>query len=33
MRKLTSRTANFLASWTLGSSFSDLTGSFRIYKK
>jgi len=33
MRKLTSRVANFIASWTLGSNFSDLTGSFRLYKK
>ena len=33
MRKLTSRVANFIASWTLGSNFSDLTGSYRVYKK
>ena len=33
MRKLTSRVANFVASWTLGSNFSDLTGSYRLYKK
>ena len=33
MRKLTSRVANFMASWVLGSHFSDLTGSFRLYKK
>lgn len=33
MRKLTSRVANFIASWALGSNFSDLTGSFRLYKK
>ena len=33
MRKLTSRVANFIASWVLGSQFSDLTGSFRLYKK
>lgn len=32
-RKLTSRVANFIASWALGSSFSDLTGSFRLYRK
>ena len=28
-----SRTANFCASWALGSSFSDLTGSYRLYRK
>ncbi|KAL4466042.1 hypothetical protein ABPG74_004279 [Tetrahymena malaccensis] len=33
MRKLTSRVANFIAKTTLGSSCSDLTGSFRLYKK
>lgn len=33
MRKLTSRVANFIASWALGTNFSDLTGSFRLYKK
>jgi dolichol-phosphate mannosyltransferase len=32
-RKLTSRVANFIAKSTLGSSYSDLTGSFRLYKK
>lgn len=32
-RKLVSRVANFVASWTLGSKFTDLTGSFRLYKK
>lgn len=32
-RKLTSRVANFLASTVLGTSYSDLTGSFRLYKK
>lgn len=32
-RKLTSRVANYLASTMLGSSTSDLTGSFRLYKK
>jgi len=33
MRKLTSRVANYIASIVLSSKFSDLTGSFRIYKK
>jgi dolichol-phosphate mannosyltransferase len=33
MRKFTSRVANFLASWALGSGFSDLTGSFRLYRR
>lgn len=33
MRKLTSRTANYIASVVLQSDFSDLTGSFRVYKK
>ncbi|EGR27944.1 hypothetical protein IMG5_186300 [Ichthyophthirius multifiliis] len=33
IRKLTSRVANFLAKTLLGSSYSDLTGSFRLYKK
>lgn len=32
-RKLTSRVANFLASAMLWPSVSDLTGSFRLYKK
>lgn len=32
-RKLVSRGANFLATTTLGSNCSDLTGSFRLYKK
>jgi hypothetical protein len=32
-RKLTSRVANFIASTLLGSNCSDLTGSFRLYKK
>ena len=32
-RKLTSRVANFIASTTLGVSCTDLTGSFRLYKK
>lgn len=32
-RKLTSRGANFLASTMLGVKCSDLTGSFRLYKK
>ncbi len=33
MRKMTSRTANYIASIVLQSNFSDLTGSFRLYKK
>jgi len=33
MRKLTSRVANFLAKTALGSNCSDLTGSFRLYKR
>jgi len=33
MRKLTSRVANFLAKTALGSDVSDLTGSFRLYKR
>jgi len=33
MRKLTSRTANYIASLALQSKFTDLTGSFRLYKK
>ena len=32
-RKLTSRVANFLASTTLGVNNTDLTGSFRLYRK
>lgn len=32
-RKLTSRTANFLATFLLNPGPSDLTGSFRLYKK
>lgn len=32
-RKLTSRGANFLASTLLGVKCSDLTGSFRLYKR
>ena len=32
-RKLTSRVANFLAGTLLAPSASDLTGSFRLYKK
>lgn len=32
-RKLTSRVANFLATTLLGKKCSDLTGSFRLYKK
>jgi len=32
-RKLTSRTANFLADFLLRPGVSDLTGSFRLYKK
>lgn len=32
-RKLTSRVANFLAATMLGSDTTDLTGSFRLYKK
>lgn len=32
-RKLTSRVANFLAATALNPSASDLTGSFRLYKK
>ena len=32
-RKLTSRVANFIASTALGTNYSDLTGSFRLYKK
>jgi dolichol-phosphate mannosyltransferase len=32
-RKLTSRVANFLAATMLAPSASDLTGSFRLYKK
>ena len=33
MRKLTSRVANYLASTLLQPKASDLTGSFRLYKK
>lgn len=33
MRKLTSRVANFLADTLLNPHVSDLTGSFRLYKK
>lgn len=33
IRKVTSRGANFLARIMLGSDCSDLTGSFRLYKK
>jgi len=32
-RKLTSRVANFIASTILNPNASDLTGSFRLYKK
>ena len=32
-RKLTSRTANFLADFLLNPSVSDLTGSFRLYER
>ena len=32
-RKLTSRGANFLATTMLNATTSDLTGSFRLYKK
>jgi dolichol-phosphate mannosyltransferase len=32
-RKLTSRVANALASWMLRPGVSDLTGSFRLYRK
>ena len=32
-RKVTSRTANLIARTLLGSSCSDLTGSFRLYKR
>jgi dolichol-phosphate mannosyltransferase len=32
-RKLTSRVANFLASTLLAPKASDLTGSFRLFKK
>jgi dolichol-phosphate mannosyltransferase len=32
-RKLTSRVANFLAATLLAPKASDLTGSFRLYKK
>jgi dolichol-phosphate mannosyltransferase len=32
-RKLTSRVANFLASSMLAPKASDLTGSFRLYKR
>jgi len=32
-RKLTSRVANFIASVMLNPAASDLTGSFRLYKK
>ena len=33
MRKLTSRVANYIADVLLDPSVSDLTGSFRLYKK
>ena len=33
MRKLTSRVANYIADTLLNPSVSDLTGSFRLYKK
>jgi hypothetical protein len=33
MRKLTSRTANYIASFALQSIYTDLTGSYRLYKK
>lgn len=33
MRKLTSRVANYIADVLLAPSVSDLTGSFRLYKK
>jgi dolichol-phosphate mannosyltransferase len=32
-RKLTSRVANFLAATLLAPAASDLTGSFRLYKR
>jgi len=32
-RKLTSRVANFIAATSLSADCSDLTGSFRLYKK
>jgi dolichol-phosphate mannosyltransferase len=32
-RKMTSRVANFLAATLLNPSASDLTGSFRLYRK
>jgi dolichol-phosphate mannosyltransferase len=32
-RKLTSRTANFLADFLLNPKVSDLTGSFRLYEQ
>jgi len=32
-RKLTSRVANFLATTMLGTEATDLTGSFRLYRK
>ena len=32
-RKMTSRVANFLAATMLNPTASDLTGSFRLYKK
>jgi len=32
-RQLTSRTANYLADFLLSPGVSDLTGSFRLYKK
>ena len=32
-RKMTSRVANFLAATMLNPSASDLTGSFRLYRK
>jgi dolichol-phosphate mannosyltransferase len=33
MRKLTSRVANFIAAELLRPGVSDLTGSFRLYKR
>lgn len=32
-RKLTSRVANFIAAFLLNPQCSDLTGSFRLYKR
>jgi dolichol-phosphate mannosyltransferase len=33
MRKLTSRTANFVTKFALGVDCSDFTGSFRLYRR